>query len=51
MTESLVTIEEVRAAATRIAAIAVRTPLVEAAFPNLSGHGTGKKIFLKAGGE
>ena len=48
MEQSLVSIEEIRAAATRIASIAVRAPLVEAAFPNLSGHGTDKKIHLKA---
>jgi threonine dehydratase len=44
----LVSLETIRAAATRIAHIAVKTPLVEAAFPGLSGHGTGKQIWLKA---
>jgi threonine dehydratase len=44
----LVSLAEIRAAAARIAHIAVRTPLVEAAFPGLSGHGTGKRIWLKA---
>ena len=48
MPQSLVSIEEIRAAATRIAHIAIRTPLIEAAFPGLSGHGTSKTIFLKA---
>ena len=48
MDESLVSIEEIRAAAHRIAAIAIRTPLLRAAFPPLSGHGTGKEIYLKA---
>jgi threonine dehydratase len=48
MEQSLVSIEEIRAAATRIAAIAIRTPLIAAAFPGLSGHGTDKKIYLKA---
>jgi threonine dehydratase len=45
---SLVSLAEIRAAADRIAQIAVKTPLVEAAFPGLSGHGTGKQIWLKA---
>jgi threonine dehydratase len=48
MTEPLVTLPEIRAAAARIANIAVKTPLVEAAFPGLSGYGTGKRIWLKA---
>jgi len=44
----LVSLETIRAAAALIAQIAVKTPLVEAAFPGLSGHGTGKQIWLKA---
>jgi len=48
MSEPLVTIEEIRSAAARIAGIAIRTPLLEAPFPGLSGHGTNKKIYLKA---
>jgi threonine dehydratase len=48
MEQSLVSIQEIRAAAARISRIAIRTPLIEAAFPNLSGHGTNKKIYLKA---
>ena len=48
MNERLVSIEQIRSAAARIASIAVKTPLVEAAFPGLSGHGTNKKIWLKA---
>ncbi|HXR40197.1 MAG TPA: threonine/serine dehydratase [Terracidiphilus sp.] len=48
MEESLVSIEEIRAAAARIANIAVRTPLVRAPFPGLSGHGTPREIYLKA---
>jgi threonine dehydratase len=48
MEESLVSIEEIRAAAARIANVAVRTPLVRAPFPGLSGHGTQKEIYLKA---
>jgi threonine dehydratase len=48
MADSLVTLAAIRAAAARISSIAVKTPLVEAAFPGLSGHGTGKRIWLKA---
>jgi threonine dehydratase len=48
MSDKLVTLTEMRAAAARIASIAVQTPLVEAAFPGLSGYGTGKRIWLKA---
>jgi threonine dehydratase len=48
MEQSLVSIEEIRAAAARIASIAIRTPLIRAAFPGLSGHGTSKEIYLKA---
>jgi len=48
MPEHLVTLTEIRAAAARIASIAVRTPLVEASFPGISGYGTGKRIYLKA---
>ena len=48
MAEQLVSIADIRSVAARIAHIAVKTPLVEAAFPGLSGHGTNKKIWLKA---
>ena len=48
MPEALVTLKEIRGAAARIAKIAVRTPLIEAAFPGLSGYGTSKRIYLKA---
>jgi threonine dehydratase len=48
MEHSLVSIADIRAAAARIASIAIRTPLIEAAFPGLSGHGPHKKIYLKA---
>lgn len=47
-TISLVSIGAIRAAAARIASIAMQTPLVPAAFPGVSGHGTGQQIFLKA---
>jgi threonine dehydratase len=46
--ESLVTLSEIRAAAARIASIAIKTPLVRAQFPNLSGHGQPCEIYLKA---
>ncbi|MGA3048040.1 MAG: threonine/serine dehydratase [Terracidiphilus sp.] len=48
LTESLVSVEAIRAAAARIEHIAVRTPLIRAQFPGLSGHGTNKEIYLKA---
>ena len=44
----LTSIDAIRAAALRIAPIAMKTPLVRAAFPGLSGHGTGREIWLKA---
>jgi len=46
--DPLVSLEQIRAAAQRIAGIAIRTPLVEAAFPGLCGFGTSKRIYLKA---
>jgi threonine dehydratase len=48
MGQNLVSLEEIRAAAARIAHIAIRTPLVRAPFPGLSGHGTSGEIYLKA---
>jgi threonine dehydratase len=48
MADQLVTLTEIRAAADRIAHIAIKTPLVEAAFPGLSGYGAQKRIWLKA---
>ena len=45
---SLVTIEEIRAAGVRIANIAIKSPLIRAPFPGISGHGTPKEIYLKA---
>ena len=47
-THNLVSIVAIRAAALRISPIAMKTPLVRAAFPGLSGHGTGSEIWLKA---
>ena len=48
MADELVSLEAIRAAAARIAGIAVKTPLVRAPFPSISGHGTNKEIYLKA---
>jgi threonine dehydratase len=45
---TLVDIQTIRAAAVRIANVAVKTPLVRASFPGLSGYGTAKEIRLKA---
>jgi threonine dehydratase len=47
-TQVLVDVETIRAAATRIAHVAVRTPLVRAPFPGVAGYGTDKEIRLKA---
>jgi threonine dehydratase len=44
----LVALDEIRAAAARIAAIAVKTPLLRAPFPAVAGPGTEKEIWLKA---
>jgi threonine dehydratase len=48
MQEQLVSIADIRAAAARIASIAVKTPLVSAPFPGVAGHGTTQEIWLKA---
>jgi len=48
MGQSLVTLDEIRAAAERIAKVIVHTPLVRAPFEGIAGHGTGKEIYLKA---
>jgi len=47
-TTTLVSIDTIRAAAARIAGVAVHTPLVRAPFPGLSDYGTSKEIRLKA---
>src|SRR5580658_5652876 len=44
----LVTVDAIRAAAFRLAPIAMKTPLVRAAFPGVSGYGTGREVWLKA---
>src|SRR5208337_3101903 len=46
--QNLVPIDAIRTAAARIAPIAIKTPLIRAAFPGVSGHGTGREIWLKA---
>src|SRR5271163_2707730 len=48
MTEPLVSLADIRAAASRIAGIAVKTPLVRAPFPSVAGRGTPHEIWLKA---
>ncbi len=48
MAEQLVSLADIRAAAARIAGIAVKTPLVRAPFPGIAGRGTGREIRLKA---
>jgi threonine dehydratase len=45
---TLVSIDTIRAAASRIANVAIQTPLVRASFPGFSGYGTSKDIRLKA---
>jgi threonine dehydratase len=47
-TVSLVSLENIRAAARRTGGIAVRTPLVKAVFPGISERGSGREIWLKA---
>jgi len=47
-TQSLVSTDTIRAAASRIASIAVRTPLIRAPFPSISAHGGAREIWLKA---
>ena len=47
-TETLVSLDVIRDAAKRIASVAIKTPLVHAPFPGVSGLGTGKEIWLKA---
>ena len=47
-TDSLITLDAIRAAAQRIAGIAIQTPLINAPFPGIAGYGTDKEIWLKA---
>ncbi len=46
--DQLVSIDVIRAAAQRIAPLAIRTPLLRAPFPGLADHGSGREIWLKA---
>jgi threonine dehydratase len=48
MPHRLVTLDEIRAAAARIASVIVHTPLVRAPFEGTAGRGTSKEIYLKA---
>ncbi len=47
-TESLVTLDAMRAAATRIAGIALKTPLIRAPFPRTNGSPEEREAWLKA---
>lgn len=47
-TTHLVSIDQIRSAAARIASIAIRTPLLRAPFPGVAGPGMGKEVWLKA---
>jgi len=47
-TQTLVAIDAIRAAASRIASIAIRTPLIRAPFPGVSAYGQPREIWLKA---
>ena len=47
-TEQLVSLETIRAAAVRIAGIAIRTPLLRAPFADVAERGTRREIWLKA---
>ncbi len=47
-TQKLVSIDTIRAAAARIAPIAIKTPLIRAQFASVSGHGQPREIWLKA---
>ena len=48
MSDPLVSLDEIRAAASRIAHVAVKAPLVRAPFNGVAGPGTGKEVWLKA---
>jgi threonine dehydratase len=47
-TETLINLETIRAAAQRIAGVAVKTPLVRAPFDGVAGRGFNREIWLKA---
>jgi len=46
--DNLITLDTIHDAAARISSIAVKTPLIEAVFPGISGYGAGRQIWLKA---
>jgi threonine dehydratase len=48
VTDGLVSLDTIRAAARRIAGIAIKTPLVRAPFPGVAGPQTRNEIWLKA---
>jgi len=48
VSETLVDLDTIRAAAARIAGIAVKTPLVRAPFAGVADRGSGREIWLKA---
>jgi threonine dehydratase len=48
MTNHLISLDEIRAAAQRIASVAVKTPLVRAPFDGVAGRGHNRDIWLKA---
>ncbi len=48
MSEPLISIADIRTAASRIAGIATHTPLIRAPFPGIAERGSGREIFLKA---
>jgi threonine dehydratase len=48
MTDHLISLEAIRAAAQRIAGVAVKTPLVRAPFDGVAGRGQNREIWLKA---
>ena len=47
-TQNLISLDTIREAAACIATIAIRTPLIRAPFPGVSGRGTPREIWLKA---
>jgi threonine dehydratase len=48
MADSLISIADIRSAASRISGIAIKTPLIRAPFPGIAERGSGREIYLKA---
>lgn len=48
MGQPMVGLDDIRAAAERVAKVIVHTPLVRAPFEGVAGRGTGREVFLKA---